>query len=730
MSDNIRNLQDTAVNGPAHPPTGPNTTDEGGLRAPPGLSPLGKIWWWFHLLILVNLARLRFIAILLAVGLVIVKWDTLKAYYEKLTRPTASQEAATSDTEYWCPMHPTVVRDHADKCPICGMPLSQRKKGDASEMEALPPGVVSRVQLTPYRVALAGIRTSEVVYRPLWKEIRTVGFVEFDERKLARITAKVAGKSRIDQLYVNYTGQMVKRGDPLAKLYSPELVVTVHNLLSARAAGNQGLEQETRKRLRLWGIGDDQINDILQGGQPITHLTIRSPMSGHVIKKYQVEGEYVEEGARLYDVADLSTVWIEAQVYEDDVAFLSHAAERKLPISATTRAFPNEVFSGAVAFVHPHLDAGTRTLRVRFDMDNPHHDLRPGMYATVTLKMPTTQLGLFASALTEDWGNRSLVNGLAHTLLAAGSPSPGMGLEPLLQAAVQRATARQGLVLAVPESSVIDTGSRKFVYREAWPGAYDGIEVQLGPRSGGFYPVVRGLEAGDKVVTAGSFLVDAETRLTSGAGSTYFGASGGPTSERRSAATEARPSQGEDETAKANAILAKLSRVDRQFAEAQRFCPVLNTRLGAMGMPVKIVLEGQPVFLCCKSCVKEAREHSSRILARVAELKAATTAGASDPAPKTTAAPITTVQHDPEVEANLAKLSLEDRQLAEVQKFCAVRRNSVLGKMGVPFKVMIQGQPVFLCCDGCEERAREHPEQTLATLRELRTRSSAGPSGH
>src|SRR5262249_20116648 len=138
----------------------------------------------------------------------------------------------------------------------------------------------------------------------------------------------------------------------------------------------------------------DQIDDLLRTGRPLTHVTIRSPMSGHVLRKYQVEGEYVEEGARLYDVADLSGVWIEAQVYEDELAFLQEG----LPVRATTKAFPNRVFRGKVAFLYPHLDAATRTLRVRFDMDNPDHALRPGMYAGVQLDVPLTQLPPFAAA--------------------------------------------------------------------------------------------------------------------------------------------------------------------------------------------------------------------------------------------------------------------------------------------------------------------------------------------
>ena len=197
-------------------------------------------------------ARLRFFVLLAAVGGLLLYWDTLKSYYEKWTRPFAAQAAADPDIEYWCPMHPTVVRDHPDKCPICGMPLSKRKKSEGGD-EALPAGVVSRVQLTPYRVALAGIQTEPVEYRALTKEITAAGFVEFDERKLTRISVHVSGRSRIDKLYVNVTDQTVNEGDPLALLYSPDLDTTMQNLLDARRGGNKELERMTRERLAALG---------------------------------------------------------------------------------------------------------------------------------------------------------------------------------------------------------------------------------------------------------------------------------------------------------------------------------------------------------------------------------------------------------------------------------------------------------------------------------------------
>src|SRR5262249_51901726 len=149
----------------------------------------------------------------------------------------------------------------------------------------------------------------------------------------------------------------------------PDLVVTVQNLLDAQRSGNRDLQRSARDRLRLWGINDDQINEILKSGKPITQVTIRSPISGHVIKKYQVEGEYVDEGARLYDVDDLSIVWVHAQVYEHQMALLREG----LPVRATTVALPEQVFTGRLAFLHPHLDQATRTLTVRFDIDNPEH---------------------------------------------------------------------------------------------------------------------------------------------------------------------------------------------------------------------------------------------------------------------------------------------------------------------------------------------------------------------
>lgn len=570
-----------------------NPLSEGGLRAPAEYGHLRKLWWWFDFIILVKLARLRFIGVLVVIGLVIVYWETLAAYYDKWTRPAAREQAASSDTEYFCPMHLAVVRGNPkDKCPICFMPLSKRKKGDAKE-EVLPAGIVNRVQLSPYRVVLAGIQTWAIDYVPLTKKITTVGFVEFNERLQKQVAARVKG--RIDTLFVNQTGEMVHAGDVLASLYSPDLIVTVQNLLDAKRSNNAELIRGTRERLQLWGISTDQIDEILKTGKANTHLKIHAPIDGHILKKYVKEGQYVEEGMPLYDVADLSSVWIQAQIYEEDIVFLPpqelfHRSklDKKLlpPITATTRASLNERFEGFLTFIYPHVDQDSRTLTVRFELDNPGHKLRPGTSATVELDIPPKQLAVLAK-------------------------TPSAQLE-------------KGLVPAVPESAVIDTGSQQIVYRETGPGEFEGVKVELGPRMVSpdgvtFYPLLEGLQLGDRVVTSGSFLVDAETRLNPAAGSIYFGGSG---LNKPGQSSNVRPSTPDAEEEKVKASMAKLPKADQQLAVAQAYCPIMQgKRLGAMGPPVKVLLKGKPVFVCCKGCEDEAREEPEKTLAIVERLK-------------------------------------------------------------------------------------------------------------
>lgn len=663
----------------------------------------GRTYRALKLAVLVPLARLRFLFVLGAIGVLIVKWDDLVAGYDKYVRPAASADAHDPNHEYFCPMHPTVVRDSKkDKCPICFMPLSKRKKGEPSDV-ALPAGTVARVQLSPYRIALAGVRTAPVEYHALTREINTVGTVEFDERKLKAVAARVKG--RIDTLRVNQTGQMVHAGDPLAELYSPDLVVTVQNLLDARQSANNVQETLARDRLKLWGIDDAQVEEIAKAGKPITHLTIRSPIDGHVLKKYVREGQYVEEGGPLFDVADLSTVWVQAQLYEDDLAFLPAGGhdpktgkpDFALEASAATRAFPGRPFAGTLSFLFPHVDAETRTLTVRFDVPNAKHELRPGMTATVTLK-------------------------LGYDLLAK-TPA-GAGLQ-----------TRDGKTLAVAEASVIDTGARKVVYRQSLPDTFDGIAVELGAKLHAadgtvFYPVLSGLAEGDRVVTAGSFLIDAETRLNPALGSTYIGGSSGG-----KGGTAMRPTTPEDKDAKAVAGLRLLPPAERKIAEAQVWCPVQRDRLGVMGKPVKVSAgSGGPLYVCCEACRAEAEANPPEMFDRVAEMKQTRTVAA----PPEPAAPVTTAPAAAKLPlsaerlaktlAGLGKLTDDDRKRAVAQRLCPVQ-DKPLGLMGKPLELMLDGTPVFLCCASCLDDAKADPKGIRKKAEEFKKLPPILPEG-
>ena len=609
--------------------------DEGGLRAPTALGFWGKAWWWFHFLILVNLARLRFIILLATIGLVIIHWDWLVATFDKWTRPAAAAHAA-SDYEYFCPMHPAVIRENPkEKCPICFMPLSKRKIGEKKDV-ALPPGIVNRVQLSPYKVVLAGIQTWKVNYVPLVKEITTVGYVDFNERGMKQVAARVKG--RIDKLIVNETGRMVDAGDALASLYSPDLVVTMQNLLDAHKSGNAELKKIAWDRLVLWGISTDQMEQMLKTGKANTHLIIRSPIHGHVYKKYVQEGQYVEEGSPLYDLADLSSVWVQGQIYEDDMAFLppqstfhdSHKPPKDLPeATITTRDNAAETFAGKLTFVFPHLDQKSRTVTIRFELDNPEHKLRPGTTATVKLKMLPRRLELLTRTWQADWAKRVAAENAVQSIVSPLQPALGLGLSSLERAAITHVLLQQGFVLAVPDDAVIDTGSQKIVYREIGPAEYEGVLVELGPRmvgpdEGSYYPVLRGLQAGDSIVTAGSFLVDAETRLNPAAGSIYFAGSSGAKGGQ-AGVSHVKPSTPVDEEATVKAAFAKLeNETDRRLAAAQYFCPVIEgSRLGLMGPPIKIMVQGQPVFLCCETCRTPALANPKKTLDEVQRLKKA-----------------------------------------------------------------------------------------------------------
>jgi len=574
-------------------------------------------WQKFRLVGLVILKRVRFIAVLASVGVFIGYWDTVMNYWEKWTQPrSVASHQLEPGQEFYCPMDPQVIRSTYEpngdvpKCPICGMPLSTRKKGEAAK---LPEGITGRVQLSPERIQLAGIKTVAVDYRPVAKQTKTVGYVTFDESRLSRIVTRVDGY--VEKLYVNETYTVVHKGDPLAEVYSPELYSTARELvLATRDGGVADLAVAARNKLLLLGVSHQEIDGIVASGQPSPRLVIRSPQEGYVVDKKIVVGASVEAKMTLFEVADLSTVWVEADVYEKDIPFLQ-VGQR---VEATVEACPHRIFTGKLALIHPQLETTTRTNRIRLKLDNPQHELRPGMFATVRINTPLESIEPYKSIAATS--GRVVLTGLGE----ANAPP-------------------QYEFLCVPERAVIDTGSKKVVYVEREPGMFEGVEVELGPRQGELYPVIKGLSPGDKVAAAGGFLIDAETRLNPAAASTYFGASGGPQSGGYPSAPSApsrrpsdqTPDQGKPDSRQPQpqptvAVAAptgddlknieQLPEADRRLALAQRICPVTGAALGSMGVPVKITLRGQPVFLCCKGCVGKAKRSPDEVLKKLAEV--------------------------------------------------------------------------------------------------------------
>ncbi|HWE40276.1 MAG TPA: efflux RND transporter periplasmic adaptor subunit [Isosphaeraceae bacterium] len=567
-------------------------------------------WKKFRLVVKVVELRLRFVLLMAITGLTFAYWDTIWNYYDKWTRPPAEKVAAAAGVEYYCPMHPSVVRDEPGTCPVCGMNLTKRKKG---EKEALPEGTLARVKLAPFRVRQAGVATADVAYAPLAETLTTVGFVEYDERLIRQIASKVRGLARIERLFVNFTGVDVKAGEPLAEVYGPELYQAVRELLLAQqvARGATAPRSATarammgdpgqmlalaRDKLGLMGVTPAQIDDILKHNRADFKLPILSPISGHVSRLDVREGQYVEEGRMMFEVVDLRRVWIKARVFEDQVGLIRVGQG----VEAKIEGLPG-TFAGAVEFVQPHLDPATRTLEVRYGLDNPDHVLRPGMYATVTLKTPVAETPLFRTKLAARRTAPKTTDGVRRVSLTVeeqevcpvtgaklgsmGAPVPvevqGSRLwtcckacPPKVQAEPARYIAKVSMptpeeqqicpvtglklgsmgdpirvevqgrsvwvccpacpaklkaepskylprldpapkdeVLSVPESAVVDTGALTMVYVETKPGVFDGRKVVLGPRIGDRFPVLEGLAPGEKVVAAGAFLVDAESRL-------------------------------------------------------------------------------------------------------------------------------------------------------------------------------------------------------------------------
>lgn len=394
---------------------------------------------------------LVFVAILL-IALILVFFTKSFSLKEIIKSKTVDKEISQTTVAH---------RSHTEK--------ESSQEAVSSEKPSEEPPVV---EIPLEKQQLIGVKTTTVQMKSVQKSLSTVGRIEYDEKKLATINSKIEGW--IEKLYVDYTGKYINRGEPLVEIYSPELLATQNefiNLLKWKRsvelrATNTDLKnmltkdtdsiiEAAKQRLRLWDISDEQIKKIEETGKPMRTLTLYSPVSGFVVQKAVFQGMRIMPGEKLFDVADISTVWVIADVYEYQLSLIDIGQEAEITLSY----MPGRIFKSKIEFVYPSLSSDTRSAKIRFSLPNNDHSLKAQMYTNIAIK-------------------RSL-----------------------------------GKRLIIPDDAVIDTGKRQIVYVDKGDGFFEPREVVTGLKADGVIEIIKGLKAGEKVASSGNFLIDSEARL-------------------------------------------------------------------------------------------------------------------------------------------------------------------------------------------------------------------------
>ncbi|MGE5214802.1 MAG: efflux RND transporter periplasmic adaptor subunit [Nitrospirota bacterium] len=395
-------------------------------------------------------------------------------------------------TLYTCSMHPQVIQDHPGDCPICGMKLvpvrketasaekdrqksgrkikyykstmllgeiSQTPRKDSMGMDMVPvyegEEQTQTITVDPVTVQKMGVRTAVVTKGPLRRVIRTVGTIDYNETALADVTTKFRGW--IEKLYVDSTGKQVHKGEPLFEIYSPELYSAQNEYVLALNQGSGGLKASARQKLKLFDISDDQIVELEKTRQPQRTLRVNAPIDGIVVEKNVVQGQMVEAGMKLYRLADLGIVWVQSQIYEQDLSLLKLGQEAEVSLSY----LPDRKFRGRITYIYPTVDEKTRTARVRMEFHNPGLFLKPGMFATVELHAE---------------------------------------LEPE--------------ALLVTDTAILRSGDKNTVFVALEGGKFEPRDVTIGARSeNNQLQILSGLKEGERVVTSGQFMLDSESQL-------------------------------------------------------------------------------------------------------------------------------------------------------------------------------------------------------------------------
>ncbi|HVP50490.1 MAG TPA: efflux RND transporter periplasmic adaptor subunit [Terriglobales bacterium] len=383
--------------------------------------------------------------------------------------PQAQTTAAPSPERrilYWYdPMHPQYTADKPGKAPDCGMDLVP-KYADEQPAASM---VAGSVMIAADRQQLIGVRTADVKRETMVREIRTSGQVAADETRIAHVHVKVSGF--VDKVFVDYIGQLIRKGQPLFTLYSPDLVATQQEYLIAKqsektlgsspypevAQGSQSLLHTARERLKLWDISDEQIRKLDEKGEVSRTLTFYSPVTGFVTDRKAFPQTSVTPDTELYTVSDLSTIWVNADIFEYEVPFVKVGQRAEIALSY----YPGKTLAGRVSFIYPTADPATHTVKVRMEFPNPGFQLKPQMFAEVALKV--------------NYGNQ----------------------------------------LVVPQEAVLDSGREQSVFVARDGGHFEPRKVAIGAKVDGKAVVLSGLKEGETVVTSGNFLVDSESRLRS-----------------------------------------------------------------------------------------------------------------------------------------------------------------------------------------------------------------------
>ncbi len=429
----------------------------------------------------------------------------------------ATTEMSQAPQVWTCSMHPQIQLPKPGKCPICFMDLIPVESGGGDELP------VNQIKLSAAARQLAGISTTPVVRAYAERDIRMVGKLDYDESKLAYVTAWVPG--RLERLYADYTGMQVARGDHMVEIYSPELISAQEELLQARKAVAtldrsssktlQGTANETlrsaREKLKLYGLSEEQIAQIEESGEAAHNLTLTSPIGGVVVHKEAKEGMYVATGTRIYTLADLSELWVLFEAYESDLPWLRYGQH----VSFTSPSFPGETFDAIISFIDPVVTPATRTVNVRAIVKNSGGRLKPEMFVTGYVNARLDAAGnVIAPQLANKWISPM------HPQIVKDHPGTcdvcGMKLVPAAELGYSTGAGSEGTPpLTIPATAPLITGKRAVVYVELSGGddIFEGREVTLGPKAGDNYIVKDGLAEGEIVVTHGAFKIDSEMQI-------------------------------------------------------------------------------------------------------------------------------------------------------------------------------------------------------------------------